>query len=360
MFENIHFDFFNGFKQEKSIIDSPFELSFESSEIFRIHFLKGEIEADNFLFKTDPSNLERKNEFPFNPIIKEERSTAIRTNNNRYLPKKLIKKEDNYDKFYPFEQIEKILKNSNCSQNILSHFKRDSRIEEGEKNLKLLQKKRKRRSKRNDSDKKNIFENITKYNMGRKNLKDKSERKHDKFSPDNIIKKIKAKMFEFLIIFVNNLITNNIKLKDLNYSIIDRLKKETDLEILGTPIKDLLSNDISPKYSQYAHDFNKKLIDSLLEKEKNNEALMFIFDITFRDWVELYTMKKNVKDWQNLTEESCRKIEEHLNNMNELEKVLKDNNNNSDYFSNFIFYLFNYERWFSIRRNRKRNKKQLN
>jgi hypothetical protein len=360
MLENIHLGFFDGFKQEKSIIDSPFELSFESSEISRNNFSKGEIEADNFLFKNEPSNLERKHEFPFNSILKDERSTAIRTNNNGYLTKQLIKKEENYDKFYPFEKIEQILKNSNCSENILSHFKRDSRIEEGEKNLKLLQKKRKRRSKRNDSNKKNIFEHITKYNMGRKNLKDKSERKHDKFSPDNIIKKIKAKMFEFLIIFVNNLITNNIKLKDLNYSIIDRLKKEKDLEILGTPIKDLLSNNISPKYSQYAYDFNKKLIDSLLEKEKNNEALMFIFDLTFKDWIELYTMKKNVKDWQNLTEESCRKIEEHLHKMNELEKVLKDNNNNSDYFSNFIFYLFNYERWFSIRRNRKRNKKQLN
>ena len=122
--------------------------------------------------------------------------------------------------------------------------------------------------------------------LGRKKKNDNKERLHNKSSEDNIIKKIKSKLWSYLIEFINNMldlylkdekiislikIMKNIKgdknpeketlIKELDYKMtIDETKKENNLQYLKMSIKDFLSQDISPKFKTYSTDSNKKKI----------------------------------------------------------------------------------------------------
>ena len=44
------------------------------------------------------------------------------------------------------------------------------------------------------------------YEIGRKRKNDETERNHDKYKYDNIIKKIKSKFFEYLVTFINKIL----------------------------------------------------------------------------------------------------------------------------------------------------------
>ena len=59
-------------------------------------------------------------------------------------------------------------------------------------------------------------------------------------------------------------------------------------------IKDLLSFEISP-YKSFNVNSNKDNIKKILEEEKNNEMIMYIFNMKFRDWIDIFTMKKEIK-----------------------------------------------------------------
>ena len=214
----------------------------------------------------------------------------------------------------------------------------------------LLKKKRNKREKSEGI----LFENKTKLEFGRKRANDESERKHNKFSSDNVAKKIKAKIFENAIIFVNKFLVNlNLQLKDLDYKYINIIRKKEEIKYLGEPLKELLSNKISPKFSNYPANSNKQIIDSILITEKNNEVLMSIFNLKVRVWLDLFLLKKNVTDLGNLSYSCQKEIEEKMPKINDLlENILEKND--GEYLSSFIFYLYNYERYFFCKRERKK------
>ena len=135
---------------------------------------------------------------------------------------------------------------------------------------------------------------------GRKSNDIKNIGIHNKMVPDNIIKKIKAKIFEYPIIFLNNILNNHKgenKLFKLDYKFINRLNREQDLQFLQMKLKDLFSKEISPKYitTKRQKDSNKKYIEKILKNQKDN-TILFVFNMTFRDWLDLFTFKKNIKE----------------------------------------------------------------
>ena len=134
---------------------------------------------------------------------------------------------------------------------------------------------------------------------GRKTKEIKDIGIHNKMVPDNIIKKIKAKIFEYAIVFLNNILSNNKKeekLFKLDYKYVNRLNREQDLQYLDMKLKELFSKDISPKYiiKNRHKDFNKRYISKILNNQSDN-TILFVFNITFRDWLDLFTLKKNIK-----------------------------------------------------------------
>ena len=222
-----------------------------------------------------------------------------------------------------------------------------------------------------------------KKKLGRKRITDPlSEKgKHNKDSDDNIIKKIKTKIINYLISFVNGILVtflennkiilyikmmkNNIKekepeieslIKDLNYrKIVDNIKKENNLKLLNQTLKELLSNDISPKYLKLKPDWNKKIIENILEKEKENKIIEFIFNLTFREWFDIFTYKKELKDLGFSDEKNIKKIMDNLMRVDKLLEEVYNLNFGNKYFSIFTSFIYNYERWFFIKQGR--NKK---
>ena len=110
-------------------------------------------------------------------------------------------------------------------------------------------------------------------------------------------------------------------------------------------IKDLLSFEISP-YKSFNVNSNKDNIKKILEEEKNNEMIMYIFNMKFRDWIDIFTMKKEIKliNGSEIIKTSLPKITDLLKDI-----FIK---NDIVYLRLFLLYLYNYEKWFIIKYSR--------
>ena len=190
---------------------------------------------------------------------------------------------------------------------------------------------------------------------------------------DNIIKRIKIIIMKNIIDFLNQLLketTKNAKLYRLDYKYSNQLNREVEFKLLRMKLKELVSLDISPKYVKVKESFNKEIITKIIKKEesvidetkeKYYNTLMFVLNLTFREWLDLLTGKRNIQDLS-----SFYKVNGEINfdliqkNFVGINQILNnfDENENENYFARFVFYFYNYERWFYLkvgRIKRKRN-----
>ena len=279
-----------------------------------------------------PSEFDREKKFlNINfPILKEN-------DENNYEDKNI-----NLSKIYNIFEIKNLLKNfpKETLEKIREEF-----ISKKDKESIYLFGLKKQRKKREKSD----FKSHKK--RGRKNNGDDIERKHDKNQSDNIIKKCKGIFFSNLIEYINEYINTykindkeNFELLKLNYEkYINNLKKENEIKLLNTQLKDVASFEISDKYNKNK-DFNKIQVNRILEQEKNNQIINNLLNMTFGEWIDIFTFKNKMDN--NI---------EFFGIHNILRKISETSNN--DYFSRFIFYLFNYKRWFINKKGRSRKRK---
>ena len=135
------------------------------------------------------------------------------------------------------------------------------------------------------------------------------------------------------------------------------MKKEDNLKFLNMPIKDLLSTNISTKYKTKDEDSNKKEIENLLNKEKDNEIIGFIFNLTLRDWIDIFTYKKEIIDFGIYESKMRKEIEDNFERVDKLLDEIYNSNlksNDINYFSKFACLIYNYERWFFIKQSRQK------
>ena len=255
---------------------------------------------------------------------------------------------------YTFEDISKIL-TENSLNNILEQFIKDEMIEKYESHVKILNQKRKRNRSKNKE-----IKNILVYKRGRKKLDDDTSRKHCKYSSDNIMKKIKLKLLENVISFINTIVNKNNEeskkgiFKKLDYKYIKKMKQEFDLKLLDSPLKDILLKDISPKYTNLSPNSNRINIQKILENEKNDETIMFALNLSFRDFIEIFCLKKTMKDIEGPKKIDNNELQRLMNNFPRIESLLSDISKKNDkaYLSHFIFHLYNYEEWFLTKKGR--------
>ena len=183
-------------------------------------------------------------------------------------------------------------------------------------------------------------------------------------SHDNIIKKLKAIIFDNIINFLNNILKpvkeTKFKLLQLSYEFINKLKRDEELKNLNSSLKELASKQISKKYkTKLAHlDFNKRLIENIL-KNKNDPTILFAFNLSLKNWIDLFCRKKTVNQLliENNLNESDIDSERINNSLTRVDTLLYDIkiNNSPEYLISFIFLLYNYEAWFYLKKGR--NKK---
>ena len=134
------------------------------------------------------------------------------------------------------------------------------------------------------------------------------------------------------------------------------MKKNNNLAFLKMTLKDLLSTNISSKYSTLSKDLNKITINDILNKEKEN-IIKFIFNLTFGDWIDIYTYKKEIIDFGIIDNEEIREIEENFKKVDSLLEEIYNLQYENNYFSFFISLLYNFERWFYVKQSREKREK---
>ena len=218
-------------------------------------------------------------------------------------------------------------------------------------------------------------DNENKKKRGRIKLNANRVNVHDKMCSDNIIKKVKSAIFNYTLYFLNNILSScdetcslyKIKLSKLDYKYVDELKKEKEFEILNMSLKELFSNDISPKIQKYNSKFNKQIIENILnnKNKKVDDTLLFVFNMTLRNWLDIFTLKKSVIDIineykdKNYKDIDSEKIEKSMVGVDKLLNEIKEKND-EDYLPRFIFCLYNYERWFYLKKTRNKKKNKFN
>jgi hypothetical protein len=255
--------------------------------------------------------------------------------------------------------------------------------------MQLLKKKQKRRTrkeidleKQKEGEKK--FENKAK---GRKKKDEQSliQSKHSKKSDDNIMKKINSFYLDRVREWLNNSFLDEkgffetlkqrqklkkpIFLKIKPQIIATNLKKKSAISTINETFKNILSNEISKKYSTLQKDENLKLVNKIYE-EKNQPFVMCILDSTFIDILNYFSGQnngENIKNYfknMNISEQMIeeflnkfQKIKTFLSKIDEKEKKDKNGKESQDYVERIGLLCINYKAWFEKKFERINKKK---
>ena len=214
------------------------------------------------------------------------------------------------------------------------------------------------------------IENIGEKKRGRKPQLNCPIIEHTRMAGDNIIKKIKSISIKNAIGFLNQLfrkLNKNIQLLKLDFRYSKQLKREVDFNLLEKKLKDLASLDITSKFKNFKAYYNKEIIEKIENKdesiiEKTNEnlydTLMFVFKLTFRNWLDLITGKKNFEDFAFYYEgNGFINFDLIRNNFVDINQILENMEEDEKYLAKFVFYFYNYERWFTLKAGRNIKKK---
>jgi hypothetical protein len=214
---------------------------------------------------------------------------------------------------------------------------------------------------------------------GRKKKGDTTKRVKNQYSSDNLVKKIKSVINNSLIFSLNNIINalyNEDQIKQILTELnlvkkntfititkvikkIDqkfyagKIKKDENLALLRKKIKEYLSNIISKKNGDFPPDYNEKVIEKLLEDKKNKDIFSFIFNLTFDNWIQIFTYKKDLQYFNinnQLSEEKLNIIENNLIKIDNI--ILKLNEFKKEYFHCFALIIYNIKEFFSKKERR--------
>ena len=385
MFYNCNESFFideeNSYFQASNYLDNSFPQidNLNTDKDFISSFVdEKDKDKDNYSIKDNEQNfnIDIKHEVTINQDI-DEKSTNYKIEINQLFQKdKSILNndinnnvEDSY-KLYSFDQIKQILEKNENLADIITKLNKSKYIENEEKK-RLSNKKIKIEGfeKDEEADENKITcEGKNNSKRGRKCKANNNREEHKKTSSDNIIKKIKSKIFNYLVEFMNNMIdkskNDKIKFYKLNYKYINQINRNVDLQLLKMKVEELLSKEISPKFKNLNNsNYNKTLISNIKNNikgdDKDYNTLIFVLNLTFEEWFSLFIFKKNINEiiaekGINSNEINIEKIQNNLNGFEQLlRKMAKEN---ELYFSNFIFLLFNYGHWFFIKKGRSSKK----
>ena len=125
--------------------------------------------------------------------------------------------------------------------------------------------------------------------------KNEDKKNHDKFSADNIKRKIQVHYLSFIICFINDILKSlgfREKFYSLNYEFKKDVNKEQLTKLKNSNIGQIVSNRISIKYKRIEENNNSHLY----KKFETNKVLSKIFGMNYLIFFRMFYMKndKNV------------------------------------------------------------------
>ena len=179
------------------------------------------------------------------------------------------------------------------------------------------------------------------------------------FANDNLIRKCKKLLFENLFNFINYIIYISIKKNIGHRRFIKKLlplnqeqKSNGDAKfnknLINKSLKEILSENISPKFKNYSPDHNKNLVDLLTDENKTENAEYFkrLFSLKFSECLKHFNGSKNFKEL------------EGMNTFDSLKSRIRKKEGD-DYLHNLNYYISNFEEQVNNKRERKTKKEKL-
>ena len=182
---------------------------------------------------------------------------------------------------------------------------------------------------------------------GRKKKEDEYEySEHGKYSDDNMMRKIKTHLMEYII----NLLNNSLKDKTVLFYRIDKqineiLKKDFNMALMERTLKDIFSNTkISKKYKNNISEYsNALLIEKIFERKNELETIK----ILEQKFIEVINRIRS-----NHLDKFLKIIEKKENN--------NQNKNISQYMEKLKSLFIGYKDWFENKKGRNRDKNSEN
>lgn len=197
----------------------------------------------------------------------------------------------------------------------------------------------------------------TKNKRGRRKKYKKYTKKanHSKLSEDNIIRKIKTKIFSITLKKLNKSIKHNSgKFFPLTPKINVNLNKKLNMKLLNRTIGDIFANtDLNITYNTKERGKNNKnLIEKIIKENKETETIK-ILSMTFQD--VLNEIRNNyLEDFLGIIQK--KEVDNENKEENENEEDIKENIDKNcginSYMNKAKRLLFKYEKWFQDKKGR--------
>lgn len=192
--------------------------------------------------------------------------------------------------------------------------------------------------------------------LGKKRKVNNTKGRHNKYSDDNLRRKIKCIIISNLIKFINKkiyvLYDGDLgegilikKLLTLNHEQIANAIIDYNIKFLDKKIGDIFSENISASYTNFPKEHNKNLIKKLTEDYDINKKTYFVnlFDLTFLQCLKHFRKSENIKE---------------LDGFIDYDEFIKQFNKETDYKICLEYYIQNYEGIIMGKKSRKRNDKK--
>ena len=173
--------------------------------------------------------------------------------------------------------------------------------------------------------------------------------KHTKMSDDNIIRKIKTSIFDYILKKLNNSIKfKSGKFRSLNKEWKERLKKKEQMVLLNKTIFEIYTITKMNKVGEKKGN-NEKLIEKIYEEKKELETIS-ILSKTFQDILNEVREEKTLDSF-------LEKIKEkEIKNEKKYKNKIKDDFDIELYMDKIRKLLFEYEEWFQKKKGRNTKK----
>ena len=187
--------------------------------------------------------------------------------------------------------------------------------------------------------KKFIFKNKKRGRMNKTSDNNLHENVHNKYSNDNVKRKIKTKFHSYLIYLLNYLMKKISKdsqkrFLKINSEMTKNIGIEYNKKLMDKTLKEIVL-DVSKKYPDKYH--NKECLQYILS-QNNNEEIVKVLNMTYKELYTDYYLKSTKKDFDNLP--GNESFEEHKERLNEmygqqyLDKFLENSKKFIDFFMN--------------------------
>ena len=216
--------------------------------------------------------------------------------------------------------------------------------------------------------------------LGIKRNDDSIESNRRKSKSDNIIKKIKNRIIDFLLSFVNKLINslyskdkinqilsklnlpliksqNEDVLKKIDHKIVaNQTSKSYNLKFLSSTLTEILSKMNSERYS-IPDNYNKLIISELLKDDENKDIFNFVFnEIDIEALLQIFTYQKELECYTKnslANEEHEIKLKENMIRIDGyLMKYLNSEKDDKIYYHCFLLLLYNFRIYLSNKKGR--------